>query len=88
MGTTPLAAPLVEEWLKVPALGGRTDCWFVGDGTLAPQPNLVAIIRYQGRVLAPLPGYAGIQQPLEEWGLPPTREDLLPRREAAGQERW
>ncbi len=78
----------VEYWLKVKALVGRTDFLFVGDCKLATQDNLVAIIQHQGRFLAPLPGYAGIQRQLEEWVLTNTVEDLLPRREASGKEVW
>lgn len=78
----------VEYWLKVKELVGRTDFLFVGDCKLATQHNLVAIIQHQGRFLAPLPGYAGIQQQLEEWVLTNTVEDLLPRRESSGKELW
>jgi transposase len=78
----------VEYWLKVKELVGRTDFLFVGDCKLATQDNLVAIIQHQGRFLAPLPGYAGIQRQLAEWVLTNTVEDLLPRREAAGKEVW
>ena len=78
----------VDYWLKVKELVGRTDFMFVGDCKLASQDNLIAIIQHQGRFLAPLPGYAGIQRQLEEWVLTNTVEDLLPRREAAGKQGW
>lgn len=78
----------VEYWLKVKEFVGRTDFLFVGDCKLASQDNLVAIIRHQGRFLAPLPGYASIQRQLEEWVLTNTVEELLPWREASGKEIW
>jgi hypothetical protein len=78
----------VAYWLKVKELVGRTDFLLVGDCQLATQHNLVAIIQHQGGFLAPLPGYAGIPQQLEEGGLTNTVEDLLPRRESAGKARW
>jgi len=78
----------VEYGLKGKELVGRTDFLCVGDGQWATQHHLLAIIQHQGRFLAPLPGYAGIPQPLEEWVLTNTVEDLLPRREASGKELW
>ena len=78
----------VEYWWKVKELVGRSDFLFVGDCQLASQDNLLAIIEHQGRFLAPLPGYAGVQRPLEEWVLTNTVEELIPRREASGQEVW
>jgi hypothetical protein len=67
---------------------GRSDFLFVGDCQLTTQDNLVTIIQQQGRFLAPLPAYAGMQRQLEEWVLTTTVEDLLPRREASGKEVW
>ena len=78
----------VEYWLKVKELVGRSDFLFVGDCKLATQDNLLAIIQHQGRFLAPLPGYAGVQRQLEEWVLTNTVEELIPRREASGKEVW
>jgi transposase len=78
----------VEYWLKVKDVVGRSDFLFVGDCKLATQDNLVTIIQQQGRFLAPLPAYAGMQRQLEEWVLTNTVEDLLPRREASGKEVW
>jgi transposase len=78
----------VEYWLTRKELVGRSDFLFVGDGKLATQDNLLAIIQHQGRFLAPLPGYAGVQRQLEEWVLTNTGEELIPRREASGQEVW
>lgn len=78
----------VEYWLKVKELVGRTDFLFVGDGQLATQENLVTILQYQGRFLAPLPGYAGMQRQLEEWVVTNTVEELIPWRDASGEEVW
>jgi transposase len=78
----------VESWLKVKELVGRSDFLFVGDGKLATQDNLLAILQHQGRFLAPLQRYAGVQRQLEEWVLTNTVEELIPRREASGQEVW
>jgi len=78
----------VEYWLKVQAVVGRTDFLFIGDCKLAAHDNLIAIIQHQGRFLAPLPGYAGLQRQLEEWVLTNTVEDLLPWREASGKAGW
>jgi Domain of unknown function (DUF4277) len=78
----------VAYWLQGKAVVGRTDCLVIGDCKVATQDNRVAIIRQQGRCLAPLPAYAGIQRQLEEWGLTHTVEDLLPQREVSGQEGW
>jgi hypothetical protein len=55
----------VEYWLQLKEVVGRTDFLFVGDRKLASQDNLIAIMPQQGRFLAPLPGYAGIQAQLE-----------------------
>jgi hypothetical protein len=78
----------VEYWLKVKELVGRSDFLFVGDCKLATQDNLLAIIQHQGRFLAPLPGYAGMQRQLEDWVLTNTVEDLIPWRETSGKARW
>lgn len=78
----------VESWLKVKDVVGRSDFRFVGDCKLATQDNLVTIMQQQGRFLAPLPAYAGMQRQLEEWVLTNTVEDLRPRREASGKEVW
>jgi regulator of sirC expression with transglutaminase-like and TPR domain len=55
---------------------------------LTTQDNLVTIMQQQGRFLAPLPADAGMQRQLEERGWTNTVEDLLPRREASGEEVW
>jgi len=78
----------VEYWLQVKEVVGRSDFLFIGDCKLATQDNLVTIIQQQGRFLAPMPAYAGMQRQLEEWVLTNTVEDLLPRREASGKEVW
>ena len=78
----------VEYWLKVKEVLGRTDFLCIGDCKLASQDNLIAIIQQQGRFLAPLPGYAGVQRQLAEWVLTNTVEELIPRREASGKEVW
>jgi hypothetical protein len=81
-------SPSVESGLKITALVGRTDFLCVGDGQLVTPHHLVALIQPQGRLLAPLPGSAGLQQPREEWVWTNPVEDLRPRREASGQARW
>jgi len=78
----------VEYWLKVKDLVGRTDFLFVGDCKLATQETLIAILRHQGRFLAPLPGYAGIQRQVAEWVLTNPVEDLISWRDASGNEVW
>ena len=75
----------VEYWLKVKDLVGRADFLFVGDGQWATQETLVAILQHQGRFLAPLPGYAGIQRQVEEGVLTNTGEELIPWRDASGK---
>ena len=80
--------PYIAYGLKVKELVGRSDFLCVGDCKLATQDNLLAIIQHQGRFLAPLPGYAGVQRQLEAWVLTNTVEELIPRREASGKEVW
>lgn len=78
----------VASWLQVTARVGRTDVWCVGDGPWATQDTWVASIQHQGRVLAPLPGDAGMPRQREAWVLTNTVEDRIPWREATGTPRW
>jgi hypothetical protein len=87
-GNRAAVSPYVEYGLQVKEVVGRTDFLFIGDCQLATQDNLVAIIRQQGRFLAPLPASAGMQRQREEGVLPNTAEDLLPRRAASGKTVW
>jgi hypothetical protein len=74
--------------VQVQELVGRSDFLFVGDGQVATHDPRLAIMQHQGRLLAPLPGYAGRQRQWEEGVLTTTGEDLLTWREAAGKARW
>jgi hypothetical protein len=78
----------VEYWLKVKALVGRSACLFVGDCTLATPDHRLAILQHQGRFLAPLPGYAGLQRQLADGVLTHTGADPIPWRETSGKARW
>jgi hypothetical protein len=74
--------------LKVKELVGRRDFLCVGACQLATPDTRLAIMQHQGRLLAPLPGYAGMPRPLEEWVLTNTVADLITWREASGKARW
>jgi transposase len=78
----------INYWLQVKDIVGRTDFLFVGDCKLAAQDNLITIMKHQGRFLAPLPSYAGIERQVEEWVLSNTVEERLPWRDAAGKVVW
>lgn len=78
----------VDYWLQVKEIVGSTDFLFVGDCKLAAQENLITILKHQGRFLAPLPGYAGIERQVEEWVFPNTVEELILRQDASGKKVW